>query len=130
MDRLICSDIGFGKTEVAVRAAFKAVVNGKRVTIWCHHHSGAATENILRAAGSDFGVSDRVDYINRFRSSAEKRILGEAGGRQVDIIGTPCPAGQDVKFKDLGLLIVDEGQKFGVSARRRNCRPSRSAWIP
>ncbi|MEZ5030294.1 MAG: transcription-repair coupling factor [Saprospiraceae bacterium] len=120
MDRLICGDVGFGKTEVAVRAAFKAVVNGKQVailvptTILALQHQKTFSERL-----SDFGC--RVDYINRFRSSADKkRILGELAEGKVDvIIGTHALLGKDVKFKDLGLLIVDEEQKFGVSAKEK-----------
>ncbi len=120
MDRLICGDVGFGKTEVAVRAAFKAVVNGKQVailvptTILALQHQKTFHDRL-----GDFGC--KVDYINRFRSSADKkRILGELAEGKVDvIIGTHALLGKDVKFKDLGLLIVDEEQKFGVSSKEK-----------
>ena len=120
MDRLICGDVGFGKTEVAVRAAFKAVVNGKQVAILVpttilalQHH-----KTFLGRLG-DFGVS--VDYMNRFRTAAEKRqIIEKLKAGELDIvIGTHALLNKDVGFKDLGLLIVDEEQKFGVSAKEK-----------
>ncbi len=118
MDRLICGDVGFGKTEIAVRAAFKAVINGKQVailvptTILALQHGKTFAERL-----NDFGV--KVDYLNRFRSAAEKRKIYEAleAGETDIIIGTHALLNKKVKFKDLGLLVIDEEQKFGVAAK-------------
>ena len=120
MDRLVCGDVGFGKTEVAIRAAFKAVDNGKQVailvptTILAYQHY-RTFKNRLK----DFPVT--VDYVNRFRTAKEKRLTLEALEKgQVDIIiGTHQLANKTVKFKDLGLLIVDEEQKFGVAVKEK-----------
>ena len=118
MDRLICGDVGFGKTEVAIRAAFKAVDNGKQVavlvptTILAFQHS-----NTFKKRFDDLPVT--VDYLNRFRTAKEKRdILERLGQGKIDIvIGTHQLVNKNVQFKDLGLLIVDEEQKFGVSVK-------------
>ena len=118
MDRLICGDVGFGKTEVAIRAAFKAVDNGKQVavlvptTILAFQHHRTFTERL-----KDMPVT--VDYLNRFRTAKERReTLEKLEGGQVDIIiGTHQLVNKNVKFKDLGLLIVDEEQKFGVAVK-------------
>src|SRR5690606_34870781 len=118
MDRLVCGDVGFGKTEVAIRAAFKAVDNGKQVavlvptTILAYQHSRTFTERL-----KDFPVT--VEYPNRFRTAKEKRTtLEELENGKVDIIiGTHQLVSKNVKFKDLGLLIVDEEQKFGVAVK-------------
>lgn len=120
MDRLICGDVGFGKTEVAIRAAFKAVDNGKQVavlvptTILAYQHSRTFKERL-----KDFPVT--VDYVNRFRTAKEKRetLEGLEKGSVDIIIGTHQLANKKVKFKDLGLLIVDEEQKFGVAVKER-----------
>ena len=120
MDRLICGDVGFGKTEIAVRAAFKAVVGGKQVailvptTILALQHYKTFSERL-----EEFGAS--VDYVNRFRSAAEKRaIFEQLGEGKLDIIiGTHSLLNKKVKFKDLGLLVIDEEQKFGVSAKEK-----------
>ena len=120
MDRLVCGDVGFGKTEVAIRAAFKAVDNGKQVavlvptTILAYQHQKTFKERLI-----DFPVS--VDYLNRFRTAKEKRItLEELESGKVDIIiGTHQLVNKNVKFKDLGLLIVDEEQKFGVAVKEK-----------
>ncbi|MFP4844348.1 transcription-repair coupling factor [Winogradskyella sp. PE311] len=120
MDRLICGDVGFGKTEVAIRAAFKAVDNGKQVavlvptTILAYQHSRTFKERL-----KDFPVT--VDYVNRFRTAKEKRLTleGLEKGSVDIIIGTHQLANKNVKFKDLGLLIVDEEQKFGVAVKER-----------
>ncbi|MEX1190795.1 MAG: transcription-repair coupling factor [Brumimicrobium sp.] len=118
MDRLICGDVGFGKTEIAIRAAFKAATDGKQVailvptTILSHQHARSFKERL-----KDFPVT--VDYINRFKSAKQvtdtlKRL--EEG--KIDIlIGTHKIVGKSVKFKDLGLIIIDEEQKFGVSVK-------------
>lgn len=118
MDRLVCGDVGFGKTEVAIRAAFKAVGDSKQVAVlvpttilaWQHYQT---FKNRLR----DFPV--KVDYINRFKSRKKQlETLKQTESGEVDIlIGTHRIVGKDVKFHDLGLLIVDEEQKFGVSVK-------------
>ncbi|MCY2685619.1 transcription-repair coupling factor [Salinimicrobium sp. TH3] len=118
MDRLVCGDVGFGKTEVAIRAAFKAVDNGKQVavlvptTILAFQHYKTFTERL-----KDFPVT--VDYLNRFRTAKERRTtLEELENGKVDIvIGTHKLVNKAVKFKDLGLLVVDEEQKFGVAVK-------------
>ena len=118
MDRLVCGDVGFGKTEVAIRAAFKAAVNGKQTailvptTILAFQHYQTFKERL-----ADFPV--RVDYINRFRSPKQiKATLTDLEAGKIDIIiGTHRLVGKDLKYKDLGLLIIDEEQKFGVSVK-------------
>ena len=120
MDRLICGDVGFGKTEVAIRAAFKAVVAGKQVailvptTILALQHYKTFHERL-----KEFGVT--VDYINRFRSTKEKTEIGKnvADGKVEILIGTHALLNKALKFKDLGLLIIDEEQKFGVAAKEK-----------
>lgn len=120
MDRLICGDVGFGKTEVAIRAAFKAVDGGKQVavlvptTILAIQHYKTFNERL-----NEFGVS--VDYINRFRTAKEKKEIFEKleEGKLEIIIGTHGLLGNQIKFKDLGLLIIDEEQKFGVAAKEK-----------
>ncbi|WP_370477260.1 transcription-repair coupling factor [Tamlana flava] len=120
MDRLVCGDVGFGKTEVAIRAAFKAVDNGKQVavlvptTILAYQHSRTFRQRL-----KDFPVT--VDYLNRFRTAKEKRETLDALEKgQVDIIiGTHQLVNKNVKFRDLGLLIVDEEQKFGVAVKEK-----------
>ncbi|WP_114492444.1 transcription-repair coupling factor [Candidatus Ulvibacter alkanivorans] len=118
MDRLVCGDVGFGKTEVAIRAAFKAVDNGKQVavlvptTILAFQHFKTFGERL-----SEMPV--RVDYLNRFRSAKERRtVLEELKSGSLDIvIGTHQLVNKSVEFKDLGLLIIDEEQKFGVAVK-------------
>ncbi len=118
MDRLVCGDVGFGKTEVAIRAAFKAVDNGKQVavlvptTILAFQHHQTFSERL-----KDLPVT--VDYLNRFRTAKERReTLADLESGRVDIIiGTHQLVNKAVKFKDLGLLIVDEEQKFGVAVK-------------
>lgn len=120
MDRLICGDVGFGKTEIAVRAAFKAVVAGKQVavlvptTILALQHA-----QTFRGRLKKFDV--KVEYINRFRTSKEKtQIYKDLEAGKIDLlIGTHAILNKRVKFKDLGLLIVDEEQKFGVGAKEK-----------
>ncbi|MFD1616176.1 transcription-repair coupling factor [Gelatiniphilus marinus] len=120
MDRLVCGDVGFGKTEVAIRAAFKAVDNGKQVavlvptTILAYQHSRTFKQRL-----KNFPVT--VDYVNRFRTAKEKRetLEGLEKGNVDIIIGTHQLVNKNVKFKDLGLLIVDEEQKFGVSVKEK-----------
>ncbi|WP_025764080.1 transcription-repair coupling factor [Dyadobacter tibetensis] len=120
MDRLVCGDVGFGKTEIAIRAAFKAVCDSKQVavlvptTILAMQHFKTFSERL-----SDFPAT--VGYINRFKTTKEiKATLKEAAEGKIDIlIGTHRILNKDVHFKDLGLLIVDEEQKFGVKAKDR-----------
>ncbi len=120
MDRLVCGDVGFGKTEVAVRAAFKAVVDGKQVavlvptTILALQHYKTFSERL-----KNFPVT--VDYISRFKSTkAQKETLQRLQDGKVDIIiGTHRLLSKDVKFKNLGLLVLDEEQKFGVAAKEK-----------
>ncbi|HBI01294.1 transcription-repair coupling factor, partial [uncultured Flavobacterium sp.] len=118
MDRLVCGDVGFGKTEVAIRAAFKAVDNGKQVailvptTILAYQHYRTFTERL-----KDMPVT--VNYLNRFRTAKQKSetLKGLAEGKVDIIIGTHQLVSKDVKFKELGLLIIDEEQKFGVNVK-------------
>ncbi len=120
MDRLICGDVGFGKTEIAVRAAFKAATDGKQVavlvptTVLAYQHF-----NTFRDRLADFPV--RVDYLSRARTGKQaKEILKDLGEGKIDIlIGTHRIVGKDVRFKDLGLLIIDEEQKFGVVVKEK-----------
>ena len=118
MDRLICGDVGFGKTEIALRAAFKAVTDSKQVavlvptTLLAFQHYRTFSNRL-----KDFPC--RVEYLNRFRTAKEQReTLKALAEGQVDIvIGTHRLVGKDVQFKDLGLMIIDEEQKFGVSVK-------------
>ena len=118
MDRLVCGDVGFGKTEVAIRAAFKAVDNGKQVailvptTILAYQHYRTFTERL-----KDMPVS--IGYLNRFRTAKQKAetLKDLADGRLDILIGTHQLVNKNVVFKDLGLLIVDEEQKFGVNVK-------------
>jgi transcription-repair coupling factor (superfamily II helicase) len=120
MDRLLCGDVGYGKTEVAMRAAFKAVMDGKQVaflaptTVLAFQHQKTLTE---RFAG--FPVT--IDMVSRFRSKAEQdQIVRDVGAGKIDIIvGTHRLLSKDFQFKDLGLLVVDEEQRFGVSHKER-----------
>lgn len=118
MDRLVCGDVGFGKTEVAIRAAFKAVDNGKQVavlvptTILAFQHFKTFGERLAE-------LPVNVDYLNRFRTAKERRtVLENLKNGQLDIvIGTHQLVNKSVEFKDLGLLIIDEEQKFGVAVK-------------
>ena len=118
MDRLVCGDVGFGKTEVAIRAAFKAVDNGKQVailvptTILAFQHFKTFSERL-----KNFPVT--VDYLNRFRSTKQRNVVidGLKSGAVDIVIGTHQLVNKKIQFKDLGLLIVDEEQKFGVSVK-------------
>ncbi|MFL5741753.1 MAG: transcription-repair coupling factor [Flavisolibacter sp.] len=120
MDRLVCGDVGFGKTEIAIRAAFKTVVDGKQAailvptTILAFQHFKTFSDRL-----KDFPVT--VDYVNRFKSSKEKKeVYKKLEEGKIDIvIGTHTLLGKDVKFKDLGLLIIDEEQKFGVAHKEK-----------
>ena len=120
MDRLVCGDVGFGKTEIAIRAAFKAVADSKQVavlvptTILALQHYKTFTDRL-----KEFPA--RVEYISRLRKSTDvKEVLADTKAGKVDIlIGTHKLVGKEVSFKDLGLLIVDEEQKFGVSVKEK-----------
>jgi transcription-repair coupling factor (superfamily II helicase) len=120
MDRLVCGDVGFGKTEVAVRAAFKAVMDHKQVgvlvptTILAEQHAKTFKKRMNK-----FPIS--VEAISRFRSKAEQtKVLKKLDAGEVDIlIGTHRILSKDIKFKDLGLIVVDEEQRFGVSAKEK-----------
>ncbi len=120
MDRLICGDVGFGKTEVAIRAAFKAATDGKQVavlvptTILALQHYRSFTERLR-----DFPV--RIEYLNRSKSAKEvAQIRADLAAGKIDIlIGTHKILGKNIVFRDLGLLIIDEEQKFGVAAKEK-----------
>ena len=118
MDRLVCGDVGFGKTEVAIRAAFKACADNKQVavlvptTVLAYQHFQTFSSRLK-------GMPVRVDYLSRARSAAKtKEILRDLADGKINIIvGTHKLIGKSVKFKDLGLLIIDEEQKFGVATK-------------
>ncbi|MEN8156899.1 MAG: transcription-repair coupling factor [Bacteroidota bacterium] len=120
MDRLVCGDVGFGKTEVAIRAAFKAVSDSKQVallvptTVLAFQHFNTFKERL-----KDFPCS--VEYLSRFRTAAEQRtITGKLREGGIDIIiGTHKLVGKEIQFRDLGLLIIDEEQKFGVGVKEK-----------
>ena len=120
MDRLLCGDVGYGKTEVALRAAFKAVMDGKQVallaptTVLAFQHLKTITERFA-------AFPARIEMVSRFRSRAEqKSVLGDLAAGKVDIIvGTHRLLSKDVEFHDLGLLVVDEEQRFGVAHKER-----------
>lgn len=120
MDRLICGDVGFGKTEIAIRAAFKAAADNKQTavlvptTVLAYQHYTTFSRRL-----KDFPV--RVDYISRARTAKQiKQVLDDLAQGKIDIlIGTHKLIGKSVKFKDLGLLIVDEEQKFGVAVKEK-----------
>jgi transcription-repair coupling factor (superfamily II helicase) len=120
MDRLVCGDVGFGKTEIAIRAAFKAVADSKQVavlvptTLLAFQHYNTFKRRLE-------GLPCNIEFINRFKSAKEKTaILKRLEAGQVDIlIGTHALVGKNVKFKDLGLLVIDEEQKFGVQVKEK-----------
>ncbi|MCB0696862.1 MAG: DEAD/DEAH box helicase, partial [Chitinophagaceae bacterium] len=120
MDRLVCGDVGFGKTEVAIRAAFKTVADSKQAailvptTILAYQHYQTLKERL-----ADFPCN--IDYVNRFKSAKQKtETLKKLAAGEIDIIvGTHALLGKSVKFKDLGLLVIDEEQKFGVAAKEK-----------
>ncbi len=120
MDRLVCGDVGFGKTEIAIRAAFKAITDNKQVavlvptTILALQHFKTFSKRLKN-------FPCKIDYINRFRTKKEqKKIIEELNEGKIDIvIGTHRIVGNDIIFKDLGLLIIDEEQKFGVNIKEK-----------
>lgn len=120
MDRLVCGDVGFGKTEIAIRAAFKSCCDGKQAavlvptTILAYQHYKTFGDRL-----KDFPVT--VDFINRFKSAKQKKeTLQKVAEGKIDIIiGTHALLSKDVKFKDLGIMIIDEEQKFGVAAKEK-----------
>lgn len=120
MDRLVCGDVGFGKTEIAIRAAFKACLDGKQAavlvptTILAFQHYKTFRERL-----KDFPVT--IDFLNRFKSAREKKeTLKSLGEGKIDIIiGTHALLGKEVRFKNLGLLVIDEEQKFGVAHKEK-----------
>lgn len=120
MDRLVCGDVGFGKTEIAIRAAFKAVTDGKQVavlvptTILATQHYKTFSDRL-----KDFPV--QVDYLNRFKTAKEKKetLVSVAEGKTDILIGTHAIISKNILYKDLGLLIIDEEQKFGVAAKEK-----------
>ncbi len=120
MDRLVCGDVGFGKTEIAIRAAFKTCIDGKQAavlvptTILAFQHYKTFKERL-----KDFPVT--VDFINRFKSAKEKKeTLQKLSEGKIDIIiGTHGLLAKDTKFKDLGLMVIDEEQKFGVGHKEK-----------
>ena len=120
MDRLVCGDVGFGKTEVAIRAAFKAAIDGKQVavlvptTILAFQHYKTFKERL-----KDFPVT--VDYVNRFKTAAQKKeTIQKVKEGKIDIlVGTHGILGKEVQFKDLGLMVIDEEQKFGVAHKEK-----------
>jgi transcription-repair coupling factor (superfamily II helicase) len=120
MDRLLCGDVGYGKTEVAMRAAFKAVMDGKQAaflaptTVLAFQHQKTLTERFA-------GFPVRIDMISRFRTKAEQdAIVADVAAGKIDVIvGTHRLLSKDMQFKDLGLLVVDEEQRFGVAHKER-----------
>ena len=120
MDRLLCGDVGYGKTEVAIRAAFKAVMDGKQVaflvptTILAEQHYKNLTKRF-----SDFPV--KIDMISRFRTAKQQKATLQAlkEGNVDILVGTHRLVSKDIAFKDLGLLIVDEEQRFGVAQKEK-----------
>jgi transcription-repair coupling factor (superfamily II helicase) len=120
MDRLVCGDVGFGKTEVAVRAAFKAAADGKQVAVLVPT-TVLAYQHFRTFSGRLKDMPVRVDYLTRARTAKQTTaLLRDLADGKIDIlIGTQKLIGKNVKFKDLGLLIIDEEQKFGVSAKEK-----------
>ncbi|MEO1713431.1 MAG: DEAD/DEAH box helicase, partial [Bacteroidota bacterium] len=120
MDRLVCGDVGFGKTEVAIRGAFKAVIGGKQVailvptTILALQHYKTFSSRL-----KEFGIT--VDYVNRFRTTKEKQeIFAKLKEGKIDIvIGTHAILNKEIGFQNLGLLVIDEEQKFGVASKEK-----------
>ena len=120
MDRLVCGDVGFGKTEIAIRAAFKSLVDGKQAavlvptTILAYQHFQTFSERL-----KEFPC--KIDYLNRFKTTKQRKetLQGVAKGEIDIVVGTHALLNKQVKFKDLGILIIDEEQKFGVTAKEK-----------
>ena len=130
MDRLLCGDVGFGKTEVALRAAMKAMLDGKQVAILVPT-TVLAQQHYLTAVRRFQGFPVNIDVLSRFRTAAQQRsTLSRLAGGHVDlIIGTHKLLQKDIRFKDLGLLIVDEEQRFGVTHKERLKEMSRGVDV-
>ncbi|MBK8884086.1 MAG: transcription-repair coupling factor [Bacteroidales bacterium] len=120
MDRLVCGDVGFGKTEIAIRAAFKAAADSKQTAVLVPT-TILALQHYKTFSARLKGFPCNIEYISRHKKAAEqKKILERLAEGKIDIIiGTHKLAGQDVKFKDLGLLVIDEEQRFGVSVKEK-----------
>jgi transcription-repair coupling factor (superfamily II helicase) len=120
MDRLVCGDVGFGKTEIAIRAAFKSVTDSKQTAVLVPT-TILALQHYKTFSARLKGFPCNVEYISRHKKAAEqKKILADLAAGKIDIIiGTHKLVGQDVKFKDLGLLVIDEEQRFGVSVKEK-----------
>lgn len=120
MDRLICGDVGFGKTEVAIRAAFKAAMEGKQVALLCPT-TILAMQHFNNFKNRFYEYPVAIDLLSRFRSSAEQRKIREqlSGGNLDIVIGTHALLSDQVQYRDLGLLIVDEEQRFGVGHKEK-----------
>ena len=120
MDRLLCGDVGYGKTEVAMRGAFKAVMDGKQVaflaptTILAFQHQKTVRERFA-------GFPVRIEMVSRFRTKTEQKetLVDLAAGKVDVIVGTHRLLSKDVQFRDLGLLVVDEEQRFGVGHKEK-----------
>ena len=120
MDRLLCGDVGYGKTEVAMRAAFKAVMDGKQVAVLAPT-TVLAFQHLKTLKNRFAAFPVRIDMISRFRSKAEQKATLEdlAAGKVEIVVGTHRLLSKDVQFRDLGLLVVDEEQRFGVAHKEK-----------
>ena len=132
MDRLICGDVGYGKTEVAIRAAFKAAQEGKQVAyLSADHHSGTAALQYLYPEND--GLTPCISSCSpvSVRRSSRRRVcrISEEGLFWILLIGTHRILSKDVKFKDLGLIIVDEEQRFGVAHKEKLKAAQRKTWM-
>ena len=120
MDRLLCGDVGYGKTEVAMRAAFKAVMDGKQVAVLAPT-TVLAFQHLKTLKNRFAAFPVRTDMVSRFRTKAEQKATLEdlAAGKVEIIVGTHRLLSKDVQFRDLGLLVVDEEQRFGVAHKEK-----------
>lgn len=130
MDRLVCGDVGFGKTEVALRACFKCIYNGKQCALLCPT-TILSQQHFLTAKSRLEKFGARVEVLNRFKTSAQvKQILSDLKDGKIDmLIGTHRLLSQDVVFKDLGLLVLDEEQRFGVEDKEKIKNAKRSVDV-